>query len=564
MKKLRWQLIIIFLTGLVVGILLLTEKQPINSPTQSTPEPVQGGIYTEALVGTSQRLNPLLDTYNPTDRDIDRLIFSSLVHFDSRGLPIGDLADTWGVSKDGTIYNLTMKSDLRWQDGQPLTAADVAFTIQMMINGTGVIPADVQSFWKDVEVAALDEVTLQFRLPEPFAPFMDYLTFGVIPQHILGDLTFEQMVDAPFNLQPVGSGPYRFDRWITENGAVQGVVLAASETYYADKPYIEQMAFRFYSSSEDALSAYQAGQVMGIGSVDSIILTRVLGEENLNLYTSRRPELSMILFNLGNDEVNFLQDINIRKALYHGIQRQKIIDQVLEGQAIQANGPILPGIWAAYDGLPVYEYDLALAQQLLKDAGFTMPADGGTVLQKDGKILAFTLLYPDDEVHRLAAEMFQGFWKNLNIQVTIEGITYDQLINERLANRDYQAALVDLNLARSPDPDPYPFWDTAMAENGQNYTQWDNRIASEYLEQARITVDFAERERLYRNFQILFTQELPALPLYYPVYNYAIDKQVLGVRMGPLFDSSDRFLSVNQWYLQTERQTASETPTSTP
>jgi peptide/nickel transport system substrate-binding protein len=183
------------------------------------------------------------------------------------------------------------------------------------------------------------------------------------------------------------------------------------------------------------------------------------------------------------------------------------------------------------------------------------------VLQKDDRILAFTLLYPDDEEHRLAAEMIQAFWKELNILVTIEGITYDQLIQERLANRDYQAALVDLNLAQSPDPDPYPFWDTAMAENGQNYTQWDNRIASEYLEQARITIDFAERERLYRNFQILFVQELPALPLYYPVYNYAVDQQVQGVRMGPLFDASDRFATISEWFLETERIIESPTPT---
>ena len=560
MKKLRWQLIIIFLTGLVVGILLFTEQQPVTT-TQKTPEPVQGGIYTEALIGTPQRLNPLLDYYNTTDRDINRLIFSSLVKFDGRGLPVGDLADTWGVSKDGTIYNLTLKEDLRWQDGKPLTTSDVAFTIQMMQIGGEIVPADIQAFWNEIEVAALDEITLQFRLPEPFAPFMDYLTFGILPQHILGDLSFEEMVDAPFNLQPVGSGPYRFERWITDNGKIQGVALVASETYYDSKPFIEQMVFQFYPSTEDAFAAYQSGKVMGIGSVDSAILQKVLAEQNINVYTSRSPEMAMILFNLGNDEVNFLQDVNVRKALYHGIQRQKIIDQVLQGQAIQAHGPILPGIWAAYDGLPVFEYDPDLAQQLLKDAGFELPAEGEAILKKDDGILAFTLLYPDDEEHRLAAEMLQAFWEDLNIQVMIEGITYDQLINERLANRDYQVALVDLNLAQSPDPDPYPFWDTAMAENGQNYTQWDNRIASEYLEQARITVDFAERERLYRNFQILFIQELPALPLYYPVYNYAVDQQVKGVRMGPLFDASDRFSTITEWFLETGQRTETLTPT---
>lgn len=564
MKKLRWQLIIIFLTGLVVGVLLLTEQQPVVINPEATPEPTQGGIYREGLIGSPQRLNSLLDYYNQADRDINRLIFSSLVKFDGRGFPVGDLAKEWGVSKDGTIYNLTLKENLRWQDGKPLTAADVAFTIEMMKAGEGVVPEDIRAFWSDIEVAALDEVSLQFRLPEPFAPFMDYLTFGILPQHKLGDISFEDMIDAPYNLQPVGSGPYRFENWITENGTIQGVALVISEAYYGKKPYIEQIQFLFYATPEEALAAQQAGAIMGIGEVDRSILLKVLGDENLGLYTGRSPEMAMILFNLGNDEVKFLQDVNVRKALYYGIQRQKMIDQVLMGQAIQANGPVLPGIWAAYDGLPVYDYDGALARQLLRDAGFEIPAEG-EVLMKEDRLLAFTLLYPDDEEHRMAAEMLQAFWKDLNVQVLIEGVTYDQLINERLANRDYQAALVDLNLSHSPDPDPYPFWDTAMAENGQNYTQWDNRIASEYLEQARITVDLQERERLYRNFQILFMQELPALPLYYPVYNYAVDQQVKGIRMGPLFDASDRFSTVGDWYLETERRTQPTlTTTATP
>lgn len=561
MKKLRWQLLIIFLTGLVIGVLLLTEQQPVQVK-QSTPEPVQGGAYIEALIGNTQRLNPLLDASNSVDRDIDRLIYSSLLKFDGRGMPVGDLADTWGVTKDGTIYNVTLRNGLKWQDGQPLTAVDVAFTVDLMRTGGDFIPKDVQEFWKDVEVAVLDETNLQFRLPEAFAPFLDYLTFGILPQHILGGQTIDQIVESSFNLQPVGSGPYRFDSWIVENDIIQGVNLASSEVYYGKAPYIQQVTFRFYASSEDAYQAYVNGNVMGIGTVDEAILDKVLAQPDLMIYSGRKPELAMVLFNLGNDQVKFFQDVKIRQALYYGIQRQKMIDQVLKGQAVQAYGPILPGTWAAYDGLAHYDYNVEQARQLLKAAGFELPAEGDAVLTKNDQILAFTLLYPDDEQHLKIAQMLQEFWKALNIQVTIEGITYDQLINERLSNRDYQAALVDLNLSRSPDPDPYPFWDTAMAENGQNYTQWDNRIASEYLEQARITVDLSERERLYRNFQILFNQELPALPLFYPVYNYAVENQVQGVRMGPLFDTSDRFSTITEWYLQTQKVNAATlTPT---
>jgi peptide/nickel transport system substrate-binding protein len=127
-----------------------------------------------------------------------------------------------------------------------------------------------------------------------------------------------------------------------------------------------------------------------------------------------------------------------------------------------------------------------------------------------------------------------------------------------LDTRLYQAALVDLNLSRSPDPDPYPFWHQAQISGGQNYARWDDRQASEYLEQARITVDLADRQRLYNNFQVRFSTELPALPLYYPVYTYAVTADVQGVSIGPLFDISDRFSNITNWYLITRRTTETE------
>ncbi len=136
--------------------------------------------------------------------------------------------------------------------------------------------------------------------------------------------------------------------------------------------------------------------------------------------------------------------------------------------------------------------------------------------------------------------------------MTLEALPYDILIEQRLGSRDYQAALVDLNLTRSPDPDPYPFWDSIQATGGQNYSQWDHKIASEYLEEARITVDLDERARLYRNFQVIFADELPALPLYYPVYNFGVDQEVQGVRMGPLLETSDRYTTILEWFLETQ------------
>ncbi|HKZ45054.1 MAG TPA: hypothetical protein VJZ78_08475, partial [Anaerolineales bacterium] len=110
-----------------------------------------------------------------------------------------------------------------------------------------------------------------------------------------------------------------------------------------------------------------------------------------------------------------------------------------------------------------------------------------------------------------------------------------------------------LDFENDHDPDPYPFWHQSEATGGQNYSQWDDRSASEYIEQARVIVDLNFRSKLYRNFQIVFSRQLPSLPLYFPVFTFAVDSQVLGVQLAPIYDISDRFLNFNEWYLVTRR-----------
>jgi len=560
MKKFRWQLIIIFLTGLVVGILLLRE-QPVVLPFQE-PEPVQGGSYTEAVIGSIQRLNPVLDTYHAADRDIDRLIYSRLVTFDDRGLPQPDLAESWGVSADGTVYNITLKADVKWHDGQPLTSDDVLFTIEMMRAGEGVVPDDLRSFWNDVEVVIFDEQNFQFRLPEPFAPFLDYLAFGILPRHLLGSLTFVEMVDAPFNLQPVGSGPYRFNGLYVEDSAILGVELVANEDYYDQPPFIEKMIFRYYADGSAALQAYREGEVQGIGGIPAEVLPEALKETTLSIYSSRLPEMTLVLFNLQDDSVPFLQESVVRRALLMGINRQYMIDKVFQGQGILADGPIFPGTWAYNESQERVPYDPAWAIDLLRAEDYNLTGVEGTVRVKDDVSMEFSMIYPDTLQHKAMAEQIQSDWAAMGVKVNLEAVPYDQLVLDRLTNRTFQAALVDLNLARTPDPDPYPFWDSVQATGGQNYSQWDDRMASEYLENARVTIDIAERARLYRNFQVLFARELPALPLFYPVFNYGVNEEIQGVRMGPLFDTSDRFLTIQDWYLVSERNSKPQ-PTNT-
>ncbi|MEW6718297.1 MAG: peptide ABC transporter substrate-binding protein [Chloroflexota bacterium] len=562
MKRLRWQLLIVMLSLGVIGVLLF-RQQPVTQ--EALPEPTTGGVYTEALIGAPSRFNPLLDYNNPVDRDVDRLIYSSLIRSDAQGLPQPDLAESWGISRDGTIYNVSLRMNAYWHDGEQVLSEDVLFTLEMMLNPEFPIPEDLRVFWSTVQVKKYNDFTLQFRLPEPFSPFLDFLTFNILPKHIWDGLTPQELIASELNFKPIGSGAFKFDRLLVEGGKILGVVLSPFADYYLNPPFIEQFIFRFYPDASSAFQAYEEREVIGLGRVTPNILQPSLAEPGLNVYTSRMPELSIILFNLNNPKVGFLQEPQVREALLSGLNRQWMIDHILDGQALIADGPVLPGTWAHYEGVEHVAYNPEKAIELLRQIGFVLPAEGGVVREKDGQALSFTLLYPQDEQHRLLAEAIQHDWEQIGVELELEAVSYEELLRVYLNPRSFQAVLVDFNLGRFPDPDPYPFWHQTQVTGGQNYSQWNDRQASEYLEQARITVDPEERARLYRNFQIRFMRELPALPLFYPVYTYAVDIQVYGVRVGPLFEPSDRFATVLNWYLVTTSETESQaSPTFTP
>jgi peptide/nickel transport system substrate-binding protein len=559
MKKLRWQFLVVALTLIVVAVLLLTQQQPSLNPI--LPQPASGGIYTEALVGAFGRLNPMLDLNNPADRQVDRLLFSSLLKFDSQGIPQPDLAESWGVSADGKIYNVTLRANANWDDGTPVTSDDVIFTLSMLRSPASAFSSDVHTLWDGVEVTRLNDKNIKFVLAEPFVPFLDYLTFGVLPKHLLESVSADQLVANGFNLAPVGSGPYKFDHLTIENGKVAGVVLTASKSYFGQVPFIDQMVFRYYASSQEALTAYKAGEVLGISQISQDGLSSAMAETNLALYSSRMPRLTMIFLNLGDKSLPFFQDKNVRRALLLGLNRQWMVDKLLQGQGIVANSPILPGTWAYYNNITQTAYDQKAAIAALKIAGYVLPADSA-IRAKDTVALSFTLAYPDDDLHTRLAQDIQQDWTAIGVDVTLKAVAYDSLLNDYLAQRTYQAVLADMDLSRSYDPDPYPFWHQAEITGGQNYSQWDSRTASEYIEQARVVADPGVRLRLYRNFQVVFANELPALLLFYPVSTFAIDQRVRGVQGVPLFEPADRFNGVSNWYLVTKRaldQTAQPT-----
>lgn len=545
-RRFRIQLIIVILALAVIALVLLGQQNPLGG---LSPAPSAGGQYVEGLVGQPSRFNPLLDSFNQVDRDVNRLIFSSLFKFDSHGSPVPDLVAQWGTSLTGEILNIRLREGALWHDGAPVTSRDVLFTIQLMRLDGAPLPEDVQALWNAVEVVLLDDYNLQLILEEPYAPFMDYLDFGVLPEHLLAGRDISAIISDPFNFAPVGSGPFQFDQLITSDGRITDVVLTANPNYYGEGPLLQQVVFRYFDSTAAALDAFRAGRIMGIGWVDAESLEAVLAEPGLSAYSGRLPRLTTVIFNLGDDRLPYFQNPQVREALTLALNRPWLLAVALNGQGVLADSPILPGSWAYFDGLPRLGYDPQQAIGILRAAGYVIPASGGNVREQDGIAMDFELVHPDTEMHRLLAEMIAEYWAAVGVRVNLTAVDYETLLADYLGPREFDAALVDFDMTGSPDPDPYPFWHQSQIVGGQNYSGWDDRRASEYLEKARVSSFSGERIRLYRNFQVHFGRELPAVPLFFPVFTYAVSNEVLGISLGALYDPSDRFNQVQRWYL---------------
>jgi peptide/nickel transport system substrate-binding protein len=558
MRKLRWPLLIAILGIIAVVALLLSQS---SDPDIAAPQPVEGGAYTEALLGEVQRLNPILDDFNQPDQDIGRLIFSGLVRFDSRGNPHKELAESWSISADASLYTVLLRENAVWHDGEPVTADDIVYTFSKFQDEDYPGPADLHEFWSEINIIRLDDRRVQFQLPEPFAPFLDYLTVGLLPDHLLRGVSASALIDHPYNLRPIGTGPYKFDTFIIENKRIVGVSLSAFEDYYFSRPFLDRVEFRLVSDAEAAYDAYENELATGISRVDEQIFDGVMEDPQLNLYTARLPKMGMLFLNLNHPIKQFLAEKTIRRALMLALNREWIIQSALGGQGVLPIGPIMPGTWAFAEGLEPHPYDPIEAARILDDEGWELTAGAapGTdefVRSKDDQQLSLELAHPDDQRSTEIAELLERYWENVGIQVTRVPIPAEEILSVYLEPREFEVVLTEISFGRYPDPDPYPFWHDSQTETGQNYSGFSDRNTSIWLEQARTTPDPSRRADLYASFQYRFLDQLPSLPLYYPVYSFAVDAQIQGVTVGPLFEPSDRFSSILEWHLMARRNIA--------
>ncbi len=515
---------------------------PTPSPATTTVVvPAAGGVYIEGVAGRHLTLNPLTAPMNQPDRDVVALVFSGLVTRDENGHIAPDLAEQWEVSADGRYFTFLLRSDAKWHDGAPVTADDVVYTVGALQSGEFDAAPWLVQLWQGVDVDKVSERIVHLGLPEPYAPFLQYATLGLLPAHVLAG-TGESGKDA-FEAHPVGSGPFQ-----VRQRTAGRIVLEAFPDYYGAKPMIPQIEFRFYRDRQSAIAALKAGEVLGVAGISIEEAVALEKEAGIRVHWSASAEYDVILFNLS---LPFLDDAEVRRALLMAIDRKGLVETVLAGKGTPGDGPFLPSSWAYAAGGRTWPYDPQGAGAILDKAGWR-DTDGDSLRERDGVKLEFALLTNDDETRVAAAQYVAGAWAQIGARVEVHVVSSYGLVHEYLQHRYFEAVL--FGWAGIPDdPDPYEMWHSSQREGtGLNFTGFASHRADEILEAARRTGDPSQRKALYARFQDIFADQLPALILYYPMFPIAVSDKLQAVRFSFVTEPGDRFRHFHEWYLMTK------------
>lgn len=541
--NLRWQLLLAVMCIALLVSLLSYQVQSVG--LCSTRVPASGGQLVEGIVGQPQYLNPLLSQRNPVDQHLTDLIFDGLVRYGPDGSPQPALARDWEVSDDGRTFTFDLREDARWHDGQPVRAQDVAFTYGLLQDESFPAPESLRLLWQAVVISPTSESQISFTLPQSFGPFIEATTTGILPQHILADQSPADIAENAFNAAPVGTGPFLVpagSNW-QDSGSLS---LAPNPLYWRSGVRLDGIQFRFYEDVSALNSAFESGEIEAISVVPEDGVAMIGAADGMRLFSSPAPGYTQLLFNLTEEGFPALRDGTVRQALAMGTDRPALIDRALDGQGVLLDGPYLPQSWAYTPGeIAAYDGQTAQAAEQLAAAGWPL-ADGATVRQNEDRELTLRLLIVDAPRFRALAAALAEQWSALGVGLELVAVDADAFMTA-LQERAFDVALVDVE--PGDDPDLYDFWSQEAIIRGQNYGGWNNRRASEALENARRLTSQDARRPYYEAFLSYFDSDLPALTLYQHVYTYGLSDDVKEAEIGRIESPRDRYETLNQWFL---------------
>lgn len=532
-----------------IGALLFTLLAVNSVYVKSVPG--EGGTLVEGIIGTPRFVNPVL-ALTRVDQDMVELIFSGLMKIDENGELVPDVAESITRSEDGKTYEVVLRRGVRFHNGVELTARDVAFTIGLIQDPD--LKSPLRGNWAGVTIEEVSEYQLTIMLEEPYMPFIENLTVGILPRGIWNELPIEQVPFSQNNTEPVGSGPYRVTNVLrTPSGLISAYQLSAFENTSRTEPNITTLVFNFYQNENELMTALKGRQISGTPSLSTAAL-KSLDNDAYRIIEVPLPRTFGIYFNQNRSVP--LRDLAARTALSAAIDRNALIERALDGYGIPTTSPVPPGfldleLEPATSSATTTSSNAERAKEILRSGGWKETENGRweKKVGEDTVTLALTLATANSGVFDTTANAVAEAWRAFGVEVTIAPFEQTDLVQNIIRPRDFEAVLYGADIGRSIDL--YPFWHSSQkSDPGLNIAQYTSIDADALLEQIRSTTEHATRTAAIYSFERLMKSEYPAVFLYTPTFGYVVDSDVHVSPLTKISKPSERFANVSSWHVR--------------
>lgn len=505
-------------------------------------KPQPGGTYAEGSLGKFSRLNPLYSPTNPNDEDAVNLIFSGLMKRGEGREIKPDLANKWTLSQDKKTYTFELKKGIKWQDGADFTADDILFTVQLIQNPDA--RSSLYEAWKGVKTEKTAN-GVKFILTEPAESFLENTTLKILPQHILEKIPASSIQTVDFNTNPIGTGPYKFDSLTKESGR-ETLLLSLNKKYYDKKPYLEKVMLESFLDSKELLDEYNKKNVKGIGNPTQNMIEKMGKSKSTAVHEYTLPRYVAMFFNV---ESSFLKEKNLRVALSQSVNRKEILDSAVDGRALPAYYPIAPGLAGATGPAVDTKGDLKKASEGLKAAGYVMD---GKKLKYQDKEVSLKIATGDSRELKKTAEMVAANLNKLGIKTEIKSVDMNTLQKDYMRPRSYDILIIGEDLGSTADL--FSFWHSSQINDpGLNFSKYKERKLDKYIELSRKAIDKVDRDAKLTEVQKIILEDVPAVYLYNPFYDFLTSTKIKGIKDGKLVVPSDRFNDIEDWYINADR-----------
>ncbi len=519
--------------------------------------PRVGGTLQEGVIGTPRFINPLL-AISEVDKDLTILIYSGLTRISPSGEIIPDLASSYEVSEDGLEYVFKIRKDAVFHDGTPVTADDVVFTIEKAKDP--IIKSPKRANWEGVAVEKISDDEIKFILSQAYSPFLLNTTLGIIPKHIWSNISSEEFAFTQVNVEPIGSGPYELHR-IKRNssGIAEKYELKSFNDFTLGKPYIKNIHLSFFKNEELMIEALKNKHITSVNGIHPDNAKK-LSESGHNITESPLPTIFGVFFN--QSKAPILTSKSVRQALNHSIDKKTLIQNVLKGYGVPANGPIpenlipftqLSETNEKTDSEKDSQFRIEEAKEILTNAGFE-PNEQGIMMRETSsgvEILSFSVSTANVPELVQAAENIIEIWKHLGADVSLKVFDPNDFTQTVIRPRNYDAILFGEIIGR--DLDLFAFWHSSQRNDpGLNIADYANIDVDAVLSTARQLDNSPERIEKFRIFTKEIQNDIPAIFLYSPNFIYIVPEKLQGVVLKNIETPSERFLSIYDWYLETD------------